>query len=139
MFALIKKGARLSEENRPLLWTELVLFSGLSGLMCRSWLALAVVSLALVFLMTRRNGMFYMIFAISFLWAVIPSGIGFAYGWIGAVITGGIAFFMGVKVHVNGLKWQWDEVVCRHDDSIEWKRTTWSGQNASRHPINIEN
>jgi len=37
-----------------------------------------------------------------------------------------------LKVHVNGLKWQWDEVVYKSDDTIEWKQMFWSGPNASR-------
>ena len=123
MINLIKKGAKLSEENRTLLWVELVLFSVLSGLACHSWLVLVIVALGLVGLMTRPNGMFYMIFAISALWAFMPFCWGFAGGgWPWAFIAGGIAFWMGIKVHVNGLKWHWDEIVYKSDDTIQWKQ-----------------
>jgi len=133
MFQLIKKGAKLSEENRTLLWSELVLFSILSGLVCHSWLVL-IVALGLVGLMTRPNGMFYMIFAISALWAFMPFCWGLAGGgWPWAFIVGGIAFRMGIKVHINGLKWHWDEMVYKTDDTIEWKRFSWSGPNANWH------
>ena len=132
MINLFKKGAKLSEENRHLLWSELALFSVMAGLVCHSWLVLVIVALGLVGLMTRANGMFYMIFAISVLWAILPFCWGFAGGkWPGALIVGGIAFWIGIKVHVNGLKWYWDEVTCRHDDVIEWKRMSWCGRNAS--------
>jgi len=32
MFKLIKKGAKLSEENKPLLWAEIIIFSVIPGL-----------------------------------------------------------------------------------------------------------
>ena len=139
MFALIKKGAKLSEDNRPLLWSELILFSVVSGLVHHSWLVLGIVLLALVWLMTRRNGMLYIILAISLMLSVIPFAIGLSFGWVGGLITGGIAFLMAVRVHVNGFKWYWDEVVCRNDDSIEWKRFIWSGPNASRQLLGMGN
>jgi len=85
MIQLIKKGARLSEENKTLLWSELVLFSILSGLVCHSLLALLIV------------------------------------------------FWMSLKVHINGLKWHWDEMVYKTDDTIECRRFSWSGPNANRH------
>jgi len=133
MFQLIKKDAKLSEENRPLIWSELVLFSVLSGLVYHSWLVFLIISFGLVWLMTRPNGMFYMIFAISALWAIIPFCWGFAGGgWLWAFIIGGAAFWMGIKVHVDGLKWYWDEVIYRNDDVIEWKRMGWYGPNASK-------
>ncbi len=42
MIQLIKKGAKLSEENRSLLWSEIALFSVLSGLVCHSWLVFMI-------------------------------------------------------------------------------------------------
>ena len=44
-------------------------------------------------------------------------------------------FLDGDKVHINGLKWYWDEVVCKNDDVIEWKRMGWCGPNASKQPF----
>jgi len=115
---------------------ELVLFSVLSGLVCHSWLLLLIVTTVLVGLMTRPNGMFYIILAISALWAFMPFCWGLAGGgWPWALIVGGIAFWMGIKVHINGLKWYWDEVVCKNDDVIEWKRMGWCGPNASKQPF----
>ena len=133
MIQLIKKGAKLSEENRQLLWIELVMFSALSGLVCHSWLVLVMVTLGLAWLITRPNGMFYMIFAISALWAFMPFCWGLAGGGcFAAFIVGGIVFWMSIKVHLNGLKWQWDELVYKDDDTIQWKQMFWSGPNASR-------
>jgi hypothetical protein len=130
MIQLIIKGARLSEENRPLLWIELVMFSIMSGLVCHSWLVLVIVTLGLVGLMTRKNGMFYLIFAISALWAFMPFCMGYAWGGLAwAIVLAGVVFVWAVKVHVNGLKWYWDEIICRHDDVIEWKRMGWNGSN----------
>jgi len=133
MINLIKKGAKLSEENRPLLWSELALFAVVTGLLFHSWLVFIVISGTLIWLMTRANGMFYMIFAISSIWAIIPFCAGFAGGGlVWAIIAGGIAFWIGIKVHVNGLKWQWDELVYKDDDTIQWKQMFWSGPNARR-------
>ena len=135
MFELIKKGAKLSEENRPLLWGELVLFSCVSGLLFHSWVVLGVIFLSLAWLLTRANGMFYMIFVLSLIWSIIPFCTGLSFGgWIGAWITTAIAYWMAVKIHINGLKWHWDEVICRHDDVIEWRCFTWSGPNAWKCP-----
>jgi len=135
MIRLIKKGAKLSEENRPLIWSEIALFATVTGLLFHSWLVFIVISGALIWLMTRTNGMFYMIFAISSIWAIIPFCAGFAGGGLlWALIAGGVAFWMGIKVHVNGLKWYWDEVICRNDDVIEWRRMGWYGSNASKQP-----
>jgi hypothetical protein len=133
MIELIKKGAKLSEENRTLLWIEATLFSIMAGLVCHSWIAFILVASVLIGLMTRPNGMFYMIFAISALWAFLPFCWGFATaGWIGAFIVGGTVFWMAIKVHVNGLKWHWDEMIYKDDDTIEWKHMTWAGPHARR-------
>ena len=133
MIQLIKKGAKLSEENRPLLLSELSLFAVVIGILFHSWLVFFAILGALVWLMTRTNGMFYMIFAISLIWAIIPFCAGFAGGGlIWALIAGGIVFWMGIRVHVNGLKWQWDEIVYKDDDTIQWKQMFWSGPNARR-------
>ncbi len=133
MFRLIKKGAKLSEENRQLLWAELVIFSAIPGLFFHAWLVTVVLLPVLSWLITRPNGMFYMIFAISLLWCFVPFCMGYAWGGlVWAAVLAGIVFMWAVKVHVNGLKWYWDEVVCRNDDVIEWKRMSWSGANASR-------
>ncbi len=56
MIELTKKGAKLSDENRSLLWSELILFTVLSGLVCHSWLVSLIVALGLIGLMTRPNG-----------------------------------------------------------------------------------
>ena len=133
MFELIKKGAKLSEENRTFLWVELSIFSVIPGLFFHAWLVTVLMLPALSWLITRPNGMFYMIFAISLVWSFIPFCMGYAWGGIAwAVALAAVVFIWSVKVHVNGLKWCWDEVVCRNDDAIEWKRFTWSGPNASR-------
>jgi len=133
MLKLIKKGAKLSEENRSLFWVELVMFSVIPGLFFHAWLLTVIMLPVLSWLITRPNGMFYMIFAISLIWALVPFCMGFAGGgWVGAFIAGGITFLMGVKVHINGLKWHWDEVIYRSDDVVEWKRMNWSGRNCSR-------
>jgi len=42
MFKLIKKGAKLSEENKPLLWSELCLFAVVGGIFFHSWLVFTV-------------------------------------------------------------------------------------------------
>jgi hypothetical protein len=74
-----------------------------------------------------------MIFAISALWAFMPFCWGLAGGgWFSAFIVGGIVLWMSIKVHVNGLKWYWDELVYKDDDTIQWKQMFWSGPNASR-------
>ncbi|MDE2215288.1 MAG: hypothetical protein KGJ61_09280 [Candidatus Omnitrophica bacterium] len=124
---MIKKRAQLSEENRPLLWVELILFSVISGLVCHSWLGFVIVVSVLTWLMSRRNGMLYFLLAISLMWAFISFAIGLSFGWIAALVIGGISFLMAARVHINGLKWYWDELVCKQDDSIEWRRFTWYG------------
>ena len=97
------------------------------------WLVTVIMFPALSWLITRPNGMFYMIFAISLVWSFVPFCMGFAWGgMIWGVVMAGLFFMWAVKVHVNGLKWEWDEIICRSDDAIEWKRFTWSGPNASR-------
>jgi hypothetical protein len=133
MFKLIKKGAKLSEENRPLLWTELGIFAVIPGLFFHAWLVTLILLPVLSWLITRPNGMFYMIFAISLIWSFIPFCGGYAWGGIvWAVIVAGLVFMWAVKVHVNGLKWQWDEIVYKSDDTIEWKQFSWSGPNGSQ-------
>jgi len=102
MFKLIKKGAKLSEENKPLLWAEIFTFSVIPGLFFHAWLATVIMLPVLSWLINRPNGMFYMIFAVSLIWGFVP----------------------------------WDEVVCRNDDVLEWKRFTWSRPNASSQNLN---
>ena len=105
-----------------------------------AWLVTVVLLSVLSWLITRPNGMFYMIFAITGLWAFMPFCWGLAGGGLPwAFIVGGIAFWMGIKVHVNGLKWHWDEIVYKNDDTVEWKRFSWSGPNGRRHPLSMEN
>jgi len=136
MFRLIKKGAKLSEENRPLLLAELVIFSAIPGVLFHAWLVTGVLLPVLSWLITRPNGMFYMIFAISLIWSFVPFCMGYAWGGVvWAVVLWAIVFLWGIKVHVNGLKWYWDEVICRNDDVIEWKRMAWCGPNASKQPF----
>ena len=137
MIELIKKGAKLSKENRPLLLSEVVLFSISIWLGVPFMVGLVVCCIGpgmadhqvkwhvLYDFCDKRSMGFY---------AVL---LGFAGGgWPWAFIVGGTAFWMGIKVHVNGLKWHWDEIVYKSDDSIEWKRINRSGPNASREILN---
>jgi len=111
-------------------------FIFLAGLNGRVIILLVLEVTGHALIMTRLNGMFYMIFVISALWAFMPFCWGFTGGgWLAAFIVGGIAFWMGIMVHVNGLKWYWDEVICRNDDVVEWKRICWDGSNTCKQPI----
>ena len=132
MFKLIKKGAKLSEENKPLLWAQIITFSVIPGLFFHAWLVTMIMLPLLSWLITRPDGMFYMIFAISLIWSFMPFCMGYAWGGpVWAVASAGLVFMWAVKVHVNGLKWQWDEVVYKSHDTIEWRRFNWSWTNAS--------
>ena len=111
MFKLIKKGAKLSEENKPLLWAEIFTFSVIPGLFFHAWLVTVIMLPILSWLITRPNGMFYMIFVISLIWSFVPFCMGYAWGGLAwAVASAGLVFMWAVKVYVNGLKWCWDEV-----------------------------
>ena len=133
MFQLIKKGAKLSEDNKTLLWSELVLFSVIPGLFFHAWLVTVIMLPTLSWLITRANGMFYMIFVLSLIWSFMPFCMAYVWGGlIWAVICAGLVFMWAVKVHVNALKWTWDEVVYKSDDSVELKQMFWSGPNASK-------
>ena len=93
-----------------------------------AWLVTVVLLSVLSWLITRPNGMFYMIFAISLIWSFMPFCMGYAWGGlVWAVVCACLVFMWAVKVHVNGLKWQWDEIVYKSDDTIEWKQINWSG------------
>ena len=140
MIQLIKKGAKLSEENRPLLWVRTC------GVFCSIGFGMSFMVGAgdccfgacmadyqaeryvLYDFCNKRSMGFYAIL------------LGVCWWWMAwAFIVGGIAFWMGIKVHVNGLKWQWDELVYKDDDTIQWKQMFWSGPNASKHPLSMEN
>lgn len=65
-------------------------------------------------------------FAMPFCWGFTGGG------WLVAFIVGGIVFWKSIKIHVNGLKWQWDERVYKDDDTIQWKQMFGSGPKASK-------
>jgi len=93
MFKLIKKGAKLSEENKPLLWAEIIIFSVIPGLFFQAWLATVIMLPMLSWLINRPNGMFYMIFAVSLIWSFVPFCMGYAWGGlIWAVVSAGLVF-----------------------------------------------
>lgn len=52
MIELIKKGAKLSEENWAILWAEAVLFTAILALAMKSWLAFAGLFGVMAFIMT---------------------------------------------------------------------------------------
>jgi len=136
MWSRSRRRPQLGKENRPLLWVELVIFSIIPGLFFHAWLTSVVMLSMLSWLITRPNGMFYMIFAISLIWSCMPFCIGYAWGgWIWAVVLWVMAFLWGIKLHINGLKWYWDEVIYKSDDTIEWKKFGWSGCYSGRQPL----
>ena len=114
--------ARLEAGSLWILRVEIVLFSGIYGLLMHSWLGFGLILLGLVMLIRLPKGPFYTIYAISLMWAIIFISVGyFIAGWFGAVVLSAFVFIKGVNKHMTGLRWV--------KEASEPKNWEWSGHN----------
>ena len=100
---------RFDKASTRILWTETILFSALFGMIFRSWpIAILLFSVLFTFLHNQSRAI-YAVFILSFLWGFIFAGIAIDFGWVWALVLGGIVFYKGIRIHLRDLKRSPDE------------------------------
>lgn len=97
---------RLESGSLRFLWLEMIIFSGIYGLLMHSWLGFGLILTGLGLLLKLPKGPVYAIYAISLMWAIIFISVGYLMaGWFGAVALSAFVFIKGVNKHMSGLRW----------------------------------
>jgi len=123
--------ARFNDQNFRILWFEALLFAVIVGTALHSWVGVGVLFAGLCWLLNRRRGTVYMIFALSALWGFLAGSLGYGLGgWGWAVVLGGLALMSGIKVHYRDLKRPFESVGLEQINARQW-RQNWhfGGQN----------
>ncbi len=95
---------RFDKASMRILGAEAVLFSALFGVIFRSWPVAMVLFLALFSLLHNQSRAVYAVFILSFLWGFIFAGLTIDFGWVWALVLGGMVFYKGIKIHLRELK-----------------------------------
>ena len=111
--------------NFKILWLEALLFAVIIGTSLHSWAVAGMMFLSLWWLLSRRRGTIYAIFALSAMWGFLAGSLGYGLGgWAWAVVLGELALMSGIKVHYRDLKRPFEVVSLERLDARQ-RRPNW--------------
>ncbi len=95
----------LNDINYRILWLEGFLCSAIVGGLFHSWVVFSLIALGLSWLLNRKEGVFYMIYYLSFIWSVVALLIGyFLSGWGWGLVWAALIWICSLNIHYRDLQ-----------------------------------
>ena len=121
----------LKDANYRILWLEALLFSVILSSLPHLWPIGCLMFVGLSWILNQHKGTLYMIYILSFVWALAALLIGYCFGGWGWATALGVLFLMcGLNIHFRDLKKPLYNDSIPENDTIEWgQNVRWNRQN----------